>query len=542
MKKLLAFTLALLLLVGVCSLANADAPANANPLSDVRVRQALAYAIDMNAINEGLFDSKVDPADSLMPNDDWKVAGLNQYEYNPEKAKELLAAANWDPEYTLDVVYYYGDQLTVDLMAVIQQYFADVGVKMTSRKLEGDLGLQLWTKPEDPINGPRAVDWDLAYAAKSALSAHDYYYALQTGYTGNSYHPGDPEFDRMILEADSTADVAKQKEIFAQIEKYENEVLPMLPLYYQPIYIMESNRLDRKGAAYGNEQYHYDWDITTWDIQPNADGKKVMRANFGPMEFFEHPWFNPGLSIANRVLYDRLLLADGALSYKEPLMASKLDISDDQMSYAFTLRDGIKWHDGEPITPEDIKWSFEYVTKIPAVNSTFMTTVQKLKGYKEYTEGTAEEISGIVIDGNVITFNFESLDANALITFSQMPPLPKKYFADTDPLQFQQSTFFQSPVGSGPYKIKEVKMGDYTVMVPFEDYHAGKAVIEEINLYPSGESDPNLTKNAAAQQLDYAYSKSIEDVLAVEKMDHMKITAVTPRYTRYIIFNQFPRK
>ena len=47
-------------------------------------------------------------------------AGLNPYAYNPDKARELLAAANWDSSRELDMVYYYGDQLTVDLMAALQ--------------------------------------------------------------------------------------------------------------------------------------------------------------------------------------------------------------------------------------------------------------------------------------------------------------------------------------------------------------------------------------------------------------------------------------
>ena len=67
---------------------------------------------------------------SLSPNEATKATGLNDYDYNPEKAKELLAEANWDADYELDVVYYYTDQQTVDFMAAIQSYLKDVGIKM----------------------------------------------------------------------------------------------------------------------------------------------------------------------------------------------------------------------------------------------------------------------------------------------------------------------------------------------------------------------------------------------------------------------------
>ena len=143
MKRTKSFVCVCLVQFMLCSLlvtsALAEGPTNSNPLSDVRVRQAIAYAIDMDTIAETLLEGKAIVADSQTPNGAWKTEGLNPYSYDPEKAKELLAAANWDPNYTLDVVFYYGDQLTVDLMTAIQAYLDAVGIKMTFRKLEGDL-------------------------------------------------------------------------------------------------------------------------------------------------------------------------------------------------------------------------------------------------------------------------------------------------------------------------------------------------------------------------------------------------------------------
>lgn len=82
-------------------------------------------------------------------------------------------------------------------------------------------------------------------------------------------------------------------------------------------------------------------------------------------------------------------------------------------------------------------------------------------------------------------------------------------------------------------------MNNYATFVPFEKYYKGKAKIDEIQMYPSGESDPNLVKNAAAGQLDYAYTKSVEDVLALEKMPNIKVTPVDIRYTRLFFVNKF---
>ncbi|MDY0091085.1 MAG: ABC transporter substrate-binding protein [Candidatus Vecturithrix sp.] len=517
-------------------------PTNSNPLSDVRVRQAIAYAIDMDTIVETLLEGKALVADSQTPNGAWKTEGLNPYSYNPEKARELLAAANWDPNYTLDAVVYYGDQLTMDFMTAIQAYLDAVGIKMSFRKLEGDLATQLWTAPADPINGPSAVDWDICYGAVAAMAMQEFYQRYRTGEKSNSHTPGIPELDALIDAINASADPAVQKVAFAELQKYENENLFAIPLYYQQMFIYESDRLNLNGGKYGNPQYNYDWNIVNWTVTPDKDGKQVLYTNTAPVEFFETPWFNPGIFMASKVVFDRLLLADETMTPSKGNLASEYSLSEDGLTLVFTLKDGLKWHDGSELTTEDVKWSIEYAIKVPVLHPVFAKTFKSLEGAQAFADGTADAITGIVIDGNKITLKFTQLDPNVLLTFSQFAPLPKKYFTDIDPLQFQQAPFWQKPIGSGPFKIKEVQMNDYTVMVPFEDYHGGVAKIEEMILYPSGENDANVVKNAAAGKLDYGYTKNVGDVMALEEMSHMRVIAVDIPYTRSLFINKFPKK
>lgn len=517
-------------------------PTNSNPLSDVRVRQAIAYAIDMDTIAETLLEGKAVVANSLTPNGDWKTDGLNYYSYNPEKAKALLKAAKWDKNKVLDVVYYYSDQLTVDIMTAMQSYLGAVGIKMEFRKLEGDLGAQLWTAPADPVNGPSAVDWDLCYAGNAALAIQEYYNRYKGGDASNSHTPDDPKLDALIDATNATADPLKQKAAFAELQKYENENLFSIPLYYQQVFIYESNRVNRNGGEYGNEQYNYDWNIVNWTVTPDENGRQILYTNTAPAQFFEHPWYNPGFLVPQKVLFDRLIVADGALVPKKGQLAKDYSVSADGLTATFTLHDGLKWHDGTSLTADDVRWSVEYALKVSALHPVFTNTFKSLAGADAYLAGKADHISGITISGNTITFKFAKLDPNLLLTFSQFPPLPQKYFKDVDPLQFQQATFWQSPVGSGPFRIKEVQMNDYTVMVPFEDYYGGIANIDEIVLYPSGENDGNVIKNAAAGKLDYGFTKNVGDVQALEEMDHMRITPVDIPYTRLFFVNKFPRK
>ena len=236
------------------------------PLADKKVRQAIMHALDMDSILEGIFEGAAIPANSLTPNGLDKVDGLNNYEYNPEKAKELLKEANWDPNTVLDVVYYYTDQQTVDLMSIIQNYLAQVGIKMEFRLVEGDLATLLWSLPKDPVNGPSAVDFDLCYGATAALSMHEYYDRYQTGAALNSHTPGVAELDELIKATNASIDPEQTKTAFNELQKYENEELFALPLYYQPVFVMKTDKIKGMPEKLGNPQFNYKWDIHKWTL------------------------------------------------------------------------------------------------------------------------------------------------------------------------------------------------------------------------------------------------------------------------------------
>ena len=205
------------------------------------------------------------PADVMIPGTNDKAAGLNNYAYDTEKAKQLLADAKWDSNTVLKVVYYYKDQATVDLMTAIQAYLKDVGIQMEFQLVEGDLATILWKAPEDQVKGPSAVDWDIAYAANAALSLHEYYNRYRTGSATNSHTPQDDTLNALIDATNASADVNVQLEAFKELSKYENESMFTMALYYQPIFLITSDRLGE--IKKGTPQFNYDWGIQNWNIQ-----------------------------------------------------------------------------------------------------------------------------------------------------------------------------------------------------------------------------------------------------------------------------------
>ena len=534
MKKLYVVIVAILAHLMFISSVSAQAT-NSNQLSDPRVRQALCMAIDMKTIGETLFEGQIIPADSLLPNGPLKAPNLPDYSYNPDKARELLAAANWDSNRELDMVFYYGDQLTADLMAAVQAYFADVGVKMTYRLLQGDVGAQLNSVPADGVNGPAAVDYDLGYGARAAMVMQEYYNTFKTGL--NPQTPGDPKMDTLIEKINSSADPEVLKPHFFEIQQYQMEQVNICPLYYQKLFIYESNIVDRNGGAYGNAQFNYNWGIENWKV----DGG-VLQTNTGPVEFFEQPWYNLGLWIHNKVVFDRLLVSDGAMQVVGGSAAESYELSSDGMNLTFKLKDGLTFHDGDDLTVEDVAFSIRSAMLTPQMNALVTSTVSAIKGADAYKDGSTNDVSGIKynIADRVITLELSRIDPNILTTFTQFAILPKHLLSGADPLKWQSSEFWQKPIGSGAFKITEVKMNDYAKFEPFDNYHGGVANFD-IVAYPSYDGDGNLIKNAAAGKMDYGFTKNVADVAALDAMDNMMTKAVDIPYTRMMWIMQYPK-
>jgi peptide/nickel transport system substrate-binding protein len=102
-------------------------------LQDARISQAVLYAIDRKTYVDRILGGLGDVWNSVIVQPDWVASNLNQYEYNPEKAKQLLKDAGWDPNRTVEWRYYGSFQ---DLAPVLQQSLANIGMKITPVQME----------------------------------------------------------------------------------------------------------------------------------------------------------------------------------------------------------------------------------------------------------------------------------------------------------------------------------------------------------------------------------------------------------------------
>lgn len=161
-----------------------------------------------------------------------------------------------------------------------------------------------------------------------------------------------------------------------------------------------------------------------------------------------------------------------------PHLAEKWD-NEDNVSFTFYLKDNIKFSDGEPLTAEDVEFTYLMLSD-PNYDGPRSSYVEDLVGYKEYHEGDATSIEGIeVIDEKTIKFTFtEGLATN--IWNLGMGIMPKHYYdyekGDTETLKAKML----DPMGSGMYKFVKFEPKQYVEFERNDDYFLGAAKVPKL--------------------------------------------------------------
>ena len=79
--------------------------------------------------------------------------------------------------------------------------------------------------------------------------------------------PTNDEIQTQVDELMSTADIDEQKAIYAELETLWSDLAWEVPLYYQPIWVICSDKVDQNVDTWGNVQYFWDWDIQNWTLE-----------------------------------------------------------------------------------------------------------------------------------------------------------------------------------------------------------------------------------------------------------------------------------
>ena len=198
--------------------------------ADKRVRQAMLYALDRETMVREIMKGQAQVINSPFFGWEWEEGepeGLNPYEYNPDKARELLAEAGWNAgDHQITVHFIPGNPLNDTLHNIIQQQFKDVGIEFELMSVDvPDFTNRLISGAKDGNPG----DFDLIIGSGGVMGQDPnvltrYFGTSSATPNGFNYgHYSNPVVDDLLVQGRGTTDVADRKRIYTEIAKIVNE-------------------------------------------------------------------------------------------------------------------------------------------------------------------------------------------------------------------------------------------------------------------------------------------------------------------------------
>ena len=530
-----------LLAVACAPAATNEAPTEAEPASEEtteettaetstgyfwtkELKEAIAAAIDREAIVDRVFEGRNIPAYSMVPTS-YPYATepfLEKYGTRDlDMAKQLLTESGYSEEnpLVLDLWYppeHYGTT-TADVMQVIKEQLEETGMIVIN------LDSQNWAEYVDSFVAgelpffmlgwfPDFVDpdnWLTPFAS-----------CLQSPDNGVNYC--NEQMDALLSGAAESTDPAVREDLYAQIgELYADEV-PTLPLFWEPEFITYRDGVE--GVAIGGSfEFNYNVLSFTDAATPAAgDADTIIIGTTDEVNSLDaddayatHDW-----EIIKNTGKALLAYAPGTTELVPGAAADFPVISDDGMTYTFTLKEGLTFADGTPLTAEDYVYSWD---RLNALEGQVSGLVQV---YVDSVEAP-DDLTVVYHLKSAIGF-FDALAA----TGPFVPVNPSTFTMD------EIVAYPETLDGIGPYRMVSFVPGEQMVLEANPNYTGDDAAIIK-NVIVKYYADPTTLGNAVEMgEIDIAWRTlgpvESERLSSIDGLTVMKIDAPS---LRYMVFN-----
>ena len=233
-------------------------------------------------------------------------------------------------------------------------------------------------------------------------------------------------------------------------------------------------------------------DVTSLDLHKTSRGDDALVVG---------QWFNATLVTQN---------ADGEYI---PYLAESWEFSDDGLMWTFHLRDDVMFHNGDPVTAHDFVWTYERALD-PDLAS----------------PGTGRRLNGMTFeapDDYTLVFNFPAPAISLLqfVNWGYMAPMSQRAVEELG------AEYELNPVGTGPYKVVEVRPGEGVAMERWDDYNWGPEFFDGANTGPYNFDriefsilPEEATRIAALESGDIDYVNGISNPLDVAILEAAGVT------------------
>ena len=217
------------------------------------------------------------------------------------------------------------------------------------------------------------------------------------------------------------------------------------------------------------------------DTTQTAAGKKILTIQLGPDVESIDPALNSAVDGANYILFafDNLLKMDKD-GKVVPGLAEKYEVSDDQLTWTFHLRDGLKWSDGSALTADDFVYSWQRLVDASVAAPYAQTVLGMVEGYDDAI-GRPDADGNTTVDPDPTKLKVEAPDEKTLIVhmakptpyfdklaaFVSLSPVKKDVVeANPDGWSIDPKTY----ISTGPFKLTGWEPGSYLMFEKNENY------------------------------------------------------------------------
>ncbi|NTW08799.1 MAG: ABC transporter substrate-binding protein [Anaerolineaceae bacterium] len=212
------------------------------------------------------------------------------------------------------------------------------------------------------------------------------------------------------------------------------------------------------------------------------------------------------------LVYDSMYEVNLDGTYADGLVES-VERSDDGLIYTFKIKDGVKWHDGKPLTAKDVAFTYNLVMAhedFPTLNS-YTTSFESV----EATDDTTV----------VLTLNEPVPSIESKLVFLYI--LPEHIWKDHAEGNAAAEFANEEMIGSGPFKIKEYKANEYIQLEKNEDYHGNIPKVDEV-IFQSFQTPDVLIQAMKSGQVDMITEMPSTGVEALKDVENVSVEIGSP--------------
>lgn len=336
-----------------------------------------------------------------------------------------------------------------------------------------------------------------------------------------------PEYDTVVEAERVEIDEAKRKELIDKAQEILAADQPnMMLVHPKQTFAFDktiwdpASVVEQSGIGIRNT-----W--TFMSLTPVGEQKDIILNSGDNVQAINPLYISGGVdSWVFELVYDRLVRV-GPDGLPKAWAAESYEWKDDK-TIAVTLREGMKWHDGEPVTPEDVKFSFETA----------------VSGEAPMYAPFATNIENIAIDGSTITFTLKQPAASFVTSsLAKINLIPKHVWepiiADLKTKEENAESYQEeTPIGSGPFRFERWLTNEEIVLSANKDhFNAPKAERWILRIVPNVEAALGMLRSGEINFLAEFSGDPQVLLQAAEQDGDLETVSTVEMGFRYVAFN-----